>query len=255
MPTVPHVCRRITPGGPITPRTSPVIGCRRTLQSAATALGAVALLAASLGSAYANLLSAVRFETQVVGGTDQAFSVGSSLGAWTVVGPNGASVAVLTNTYEEPPAFFTSQDSNQNVDLSSPGNQGFVGVAQTVSTIHSAVDALSFYVGTQDTEFASYAIPGSDALVINGTQVGTYTNNNVTTDNVNWQQFSHQFTATRIAFDSALPAGASANHTIFDTVYMEETSGPVAAPEPASLALLGVGLLGVGVVRRRWRRH
>jgi hypothetical protein len=55
-------------------------------------------------------------------------------------------------------------------------------------------------------------------------------------------------TSDRINFASVSPAGSSGNGV--DLLFYADL-GPLATPEPGSLALLGVGLAGLGLLRRR----
>ncbi len=81
-------------------------------------------------------------------------------------------------------------------------------------------------------------------------------------DNGATQIFGHAPETSAITDSFVLPAGS---HN-FDLYYVEGNGAPsvlkinfpsnvVATPEPAALALFGTGLLGLGLVRRRRRRH
>ena len=113
---------------------------------------------------------------------------------------------------------------------------------------------LTFYVGNQDNSKGNYTLNSSALLRINGTSIGTYTTAGNTTDNVTWQQFSYSFTAasssTTITFLNSVDF--SDNYVGLDNVVL--VVAPTAAPEPLSAALLGAGLLGLGLARRARRR-
>ena len=177
------------------------------------------------------------------------FDLGTLLGPWEVFGTGGPerSVVVLTNDYTtELPRLFTPQDGNQSIDLTGASNQGANGVEQTVNLSPGSY-SLSFWLGRQGTgDF--YMGAASLALLINGTLAATYDNNlNALPLNINWQQFTYDFTAsgaTTIAFLNASPC-CDQNFVGLDNVSL------AAVPIPNSLVLLlaGIGCLLLWGVR------
>ena len=171
------------------------------------------------------------------------FDQGASIGGWAVVGSGTAanSVLLLNNTYTEFAGVlhFTSQEGNQNLDLTGPGNQGPNGVEQSVATVAGAAYNLSFWIGNQDTAFAPYATPSSVTLLVNGAQVGVYTNSLSTSADVNWLHFNYTFTgvgsSTTVRF---LNATVGDDFAGLDNVTLDS-----AVPEPSTVGLMFCGAL------------
>jgi hypothetical protein len=211
----------------------------------------------------AQLLVNPGFESPVVtaastcsgAGNAECFSQGASLGGWLVVGSGTASnsMLLLNNSYTEfgGSLHFTSQEGNQNLDLTGPGNLGANGVEQTVSTIAGTAYRLTFWVGNQDSAFAPYTSPSIITLLVNGTTINNYTNSANSSGNVNWAPFTFDFTAagssTTIRFTNATP---SDNYAGLDNVSLVDVGS---VPEPSTLALVLAGGLWLGL--GRLRRH
>ena len=218
-----------------------------------------------------NLLADGSFETPAVTppnstcgtyGPAQCFYVGNDIGAWTVIGKSDGTygtVMLMTNAYQETvggvsggtPLYFHVEDGSQALDLTGEGNQNTApgiddGVKQSV-TLGAGQYDLTFWLGHQDNTAPGYAGASSLSLWIDGTQVNTYSNNLNTSDDVTWEEFSYDFTAsgyTTIAFINNTPIGN--NYAGLDNVSLSQV------PEPASLLLVVSGFAGLFV--RRFRK-
>jgi hypothetical protein len=169
-----------------------------------------------------------------------------------VIGKGGAQgVAVvmqLGNGYTENGLLFDAQDGTQSLDLTGEGNQGANGVKQSVSTVIGRQYQLSFYIGRQDPLAPGYEIgPSAIDFVLNQDAPITYTDTDIFSNDIAWHQIVFGFTATTdfttFAFLNA--TGVGNNFAGLDNVDLE------AIPEPATLGLLGLGLTGVFLLRRR----
>jgi hypothetical protein len=218
-------------------------------------------LLSGASTASANLLVNGGFEVPVAtsglncGGIAdcQGFNIADSIGGWTVVGPGPTfpprtPIVILTNLYNEGGNFFQPQDGNQSLDLTGMSNQGLNGVSQTVATTPGATYSLSIRIGRHAQDANFYNGPAVASLSIDGSPVGTFSNNNTPPPNLlDWEEFTVGFTAagaaTTIALSSAV-ADLTQNEIGLDNVVL------AAIPEPGSLALLAAGL-GLFVLRCR----
>jgi len=188
--------------------------------------------------------------------------VGGNIGGWSVIGKGGAAgasvVLLLHSNYDEPDnsgngatLHFRAQNGIQALDLTGEGNQGLTnGVKQSITSTPGHVYEISFYIGNQFDDAPGYSHPSSITFYVNGNLVGTYTNSWNTPEQVNWRQFTYDFTAftnlTTFAFLNSTPLGD--NYAGLDNVFLRDLS---LVPEPASIALFAVGILVFATARRR----
>lgn len=108
---------------------------------------------------------------------------------------------------------------------------GFLGLPPAASATYTTiinVGDLAVYTGTFATNFGGGTGPGSKAALINGLNSGmAYVN----------------------LHTAAYPGGEIRANVVADAIV-----DPVVAPEPASIAMFGFGLAGVGMAVRRKRR-
>lgn len=171
--------------------------------SIAIALAAVCALQSSPSVSAENLIRNGSFEHPVVPQDSQlqVFNVGQKLSGWIVTGPTpGATgVYVIGENYTEAGGqlHFTPKFGAQAVDLTGPYNQGPIGVEQQVATTAGARYKLVFYLGNQDNSYTNYGLASSAQVDIDGVSQGVFTNDRNTPNNINWQRFVVEFTATR----------------------------------------------------------
>jgi hypothetical protein len=193
-----------------------------------------------------NLITNSGFENPSLTGTFLVVNQGNSIGGWTVL---GSSTLLLRTDHIEPGVSFASQEGLNSLDLTGNVNVGTsAGVTQNISTVIGQVYNISFYVGRASGS-AFYATPSTADLSINGGVRTSFTNAGATSGTTNWQQFLTTFTAvstsTSIAFYNAT---TSNNFVGLDNVSV------TAAPEPATISLLTLGIFGTGLHSRRTRR-
>lgn len=213
-------------------------------------------------AARANLLLNGSFEDSAVDSGDvcgpysfcRAFTPGDTIDGWVVIGKGGVAgtAMVISRDYVEPDngdgqvLHFDPADGNQSIDLTGEGNQGTTnGIKQTVATIPGQMYQLTFAVGHQYDQAPGYAGPASVSLWLDltgggSTEVGLYSNDADTPDDVSWESFTYDFEAigdaTTVAFLNATPIGN--NFAGLDAVSMVAL-----LPEAPSGWILGAGIL------------
>jgi Protein of unknown function (DUF642)/PEP-CTERM motif len=206
--------------------------------------------------AQAALITNGSFETPVVPvGSFLNFASGSTLiTGWTVVGPQAS---IVSGTFSQECCTFPAEDGSQWLDLTGFNANSTEGVEQTVATTPGTNYTLSFWIGNV---FDPGGIFGTTSTVdvrlggVGGTLLGAFTNHSTTTGTQVWQQFTTSFTAagssTTLAFLNADPGNDNANG--LDNIVL--TANETGIPEPGTLSLLGIAIIGLGLVRRP-RQH
>ena len=189
------------------------------------------------------------FEAPVTanGGFAQFFG-GNTFPGWTVLGND---VIVINSSYSEGGLAFNANAGLNSIDLTGAGNTGpSDGIVQTLATGPGKYK-LSFYVGNASPtggNAASYGLPSTVNLSINGGPIQSFTNGVDTPFAINWKQFSVTFTTlapTTIAFTNGTPFG--------DNMLGLDDVSVTGVPEAATWAMLiiGFGLVGVSARRRK----
>ena len=209
-------------------------------------VGATVLLAAGLAPAgHAALLTNGSFEdtTNFVDNTGQdtmTLPVGSTaMPGWTVAGGEGLAWIGPTNPFS-----LTASAGSYFLDLTgyNPGGS-FSGVIQTIATSPGSTYRLTFDLGSSTlygTPDGILATAGATSQSFTSTLTGTN----------NWETETLDFVATGGSTSISLIGNSGDNYIGLDNVDVALVSGP-AVPEPASIALLGAGMAGLGLLRRR----
>jgi len=223
----------------------------------------LALLVAATAAAFAstsvnaNLITNGSFESPLVPGSSfTGFPVGTgTLSGWSVVGPSGEAVFIVSGTFQQNGVTFGAQDGAQWLDLTGFNNNSTEGVSQSVATTSGHQYQLSYFVGNT----TGGGIFGSTSTVnvsVNGTPAYSDTNGTPSATTQNWEQFVHTFTATSslttLSFFNGDPGGDNSNG-LDNVVLLDQGTIAVAAPEPISIGILFGGIVGLGCARYRRR--
>ncbi len=218
--------------------------------------------AAVCGAAHANLIADGGFETPVVPNASyDLYQTGDSFGAWSVDCPNcttNGNVAVVSTNFTQNGFDFVSHSGSQWLDLTGNANQRS-RIYQTLATTNGATYSVTFWIGnvvdkagvfgtSSDVGF-SRTIPNAIPLI------ETFTNANSDGATQQWTEYTATFKAladtTTIFFYNF--DSSTDNSNGLDDVDVELVSAATPVPEPASLALLGIGVVAVFVSRRSKR--
>jgi uncharacterized protein DUF642/PEP-CTERM motif-containing protein len=207
--------------------------------------------------ARADLITNGSFESPVVPvGSFTSFGSGSTLiPGWTVVGAAGG-VAIVNTTFSQECCTFPAEAGSQWLDLTGVNTNSVEGVEQTVATAAGTQYTLSFWVGNVDDPGGIFGTTSTvDVRVggLSGTLLGAFTNSSTEKGTLEWEKFTTSFTATgsstTLDFLNADPGNDNSNG--LDNVSLVAGPTTSAVPEPATLPLLVVGLIGLGLIRRR----
>ncbi len=189
----------------------------------------IALLSST---ASANLVTNGSFENPQIGAGSWTVLNGGALSGWQA-GAGG--VEVRNNNAG------TAYDGNQFIELDTYGNSS---ISQTIATTAGAQYLFSFAYSPRAGVAANSN--GINAFW-NGVLVGTFTASGIGLNGNFWFFFDTPVTAT-----GNLSTISFAATGISDSVGGSlDAVSVTAVPEPATLAMLGLGLLGLGAVRRR----
>jgi hypothetical protein len=218
---------------------------------------AMVLLLAS--AARADLVTNGSFETgtnpPTGDGDTQAIGT-SNITGWTVVANDGTTVDNGKNVL---------WINNGSYGLSTPFGTYFLdltgttdstpydGVTQSIATVSGQQYVLTFDLGVSTnggpfsgTISVDADINSSPTLFTDNGTTGT-----LTSDNTLWTDESLTFTATSTSTAIAIIGETDTAGEFIGLDNVSVNLAPPSVPEPASMALLGAGLLGLGVVRRR----
>jgi len=208
----------------------------------------------------ANLVVDGSFEDPAVSaGGFSLFSTGDSFGTgspWSVVGPSGGNVGIVSGTFVQNGISFPAEAGNQWIDLTGVTQSPAEGVQQTIATNSGQQYTLSFYVGNVYNPTGIFGTTSTVDVDINGSPILAAENSCTScTTTLTWQLFTTTFTATSTSTVLAFLNGDPSNDTSngLDNISIN-VANPPSTPLPATLPLFAAGLGGLGLLGWRKKR-
>ncbi len=182
----------------------------------------------------ASLLKDGSFETPPPpSGTFTVYNLGQKIGPWTVVGPSGSNVAVVSTSTVIGGFSFPAKKGVASLDLTGGSDPGLAqGVSQTIKTVAGKAYSISFYVGNINDPGGIWGTTSTVNVFADGKPVISATNSGGKPGGtvMVWQKFSAHFTAasatTTLSFISGDLIGHNDEICGLDAV----TVVPAAAP-------------------------
>lgn len=201
--------------------------------------GVIAAAALTVGSSQANLITNGSFELGgfVNQGNDtMSLQAGSNvITGWTVVTDTTAWIGPAN------PFGLSASDGSYFLDLTNyQANAPFAGLSQTIATTPGATYSLSFDLGGS----SRWGLPDSITASAAGLSQTFTSTATIGVDDL-WDSVSTQFVATSATTTVLLQGASGINYVGLDNVDVELISGPEQAPEPTTITLLGLGLVGL----------
>jgi Protein of unknown function (DUF642)/PEP-CTERM motif len=195
--------------------------------------------------------------TVAVGGFTNFPVGGATLTGWSVIGPAGKNVSIVSGAFSQNGVSFPAEDANQWLDLTGFNDNSTEGVSQPVATTIGDRYQLSFFIGNT-TGGGIFGTTSTVNVLLNSLTTFTDVNSLISPTAQTWEQFTNFFVAsaatTTLSFVNGDPA--TDNDNGLDNVVLLDL-GPASetgVPEPFTLSLFGAGLAGTAALRRRKKK-